>query len=60
MSFLTLKLFRQMKKINFKNVTLAVLVLGLVTFLSSCSRGGYGCPYELEAANNILQSICVG
>ena len=35
-----------------------VLVVGVVLF-SSCSRGGYGCPYELEAATDVLKSVII-
>jgi len=34
--------------------------MGLVlvaTILSSCSRGGYGCPYELEIAVDAINCL---
>lgn len=42
---------------NAKSIKSLKLIMGLalvVMVLSSCNRGGYGCPYELEAAGNIL------
>lgn len=43
--------------LNSKNITTVFAFLLVVLFLSSCNRGGYGCPYELEAASNLLNMI---
>ncbi|MBK8698068.1 MAG: hypothetical protein IPN29_00120 [Saprospiraceae bacterium] len=32
-----------------KNLTIALFVLSAMVTMSSCGRGGYGCPYELKA-----------
>ena len=40
-----------------KNLT-AVLGFGmLIAVLASCSRGGYGCPYELEIASEAINCL---
>jgi hypothetical protein len=44
---------------NQKSLLLGLVAIVAITVLSSCSRGGYGCPYELEAASNILQNIII-
>jgi len=40
-----------------KNLSAVLALLVIVAVLSSCNRGGVGCPYEMEAAQNIITSI---
>lgn len=40
-----------------KNVSTFLALLLLVAIMTSCNRGGVGCPYELEAASNVLMNI---
>lgn len=37
--------------------TLVIAVLAIITIssMSSCKRGGYGCPYELKSPFTILK-----
>ena len=42
---------------SIKNVSTVLGLLLLVAVMTSCNRGGVGCPYELEAATNVLMSI---
>lgn len=53
------QIYFKMNNKNQKNLLLGFAALFAITILSSCSRGGYGCPYELEAASNILQNIII-
>lgn len=43
--------------LNSKNVFTLLAFLFIVVMLSSCNRGGYGCPYELEIANDVLNTL---
>lgn len=45
-----------MKK-SFKNLAIALLTVTSILFLSSCNRGGYGCPYELKAPASLIHII---
>jgi hypothetical protein len=46
-----------MQSKSMKNIlSVGALLLG-VAFLSSCSRGGVGCPYELSAAADVIFHI---
>lgn len=40
-----------------KNLTTFLGLAMFVFVLTSCNRGGYGCPYEMEAAANVLQEL---
>ncbi len=40
-----------------KNLTNLLGLAILVTIFASCSRGGYGCPYELEIAADALNCL---
>ena len=43
---------------KFRKNIVALLGLALVAvFITSCSRGGYGCPYEIEVAGEVLKSV---
>jgi hypothetical protein len=42
---------------SFKNVSTLLGLLLLIVVMTSCNRGGVGCPYELEAASNLLINI---
>ncbi|NNF32898.1 MAG: hypothetical protein HKN68_02255 [Saprospiraceae bacterium] len=42
---------------NSKKLIRAVSFLALVLFLSSCNRGGTGCPFELSAGLDLLQLL---
>ncbi len=46
-----------MKSKTVKNLSKLVALLAVVAIFSSCNRGGVGCPYEMEAATNILMQI---
>lgn len=37
-----------LKTKSFKNIAGIVVLLLIVVFMSSCNRGGTGCPYELS------------
>ncbi|HRD08600.1 MAG: hypothetical protein U0V54_07000 [Saprospiraceae bacterium] len=37
-----------MKK-SVKTVAVALMFVAVLAGMSSCNRGGYGCPYELKA-----------
>lgn len=37
-----------------KNLLKIVALLLVTVFLSSCSRGGYGCPYEMNIGFDLL------
>ena len=39
---------------NSKNLIKAATLLALVVFMTSCNRGGTGCPFELEAGFQLL------
>jgi len=40
-----------------KNLSRVLALVAVVAIFSSCNRGGVGCPYELEAASNILMHV---
>jgi hypothetical protein len=40
-----------------KHLSKLVALVAVVAIFSSCNRGGVGCPYELEAATNILMQV---
>lgn len=46
-----------MKSKTLKNLSTVMAVLMFVAILTSCNRGGVGCPYELEAATNALMHV---
>lgn len=37
-----------------KMITLIAAVALMAVLFSSCSRGGHGCPYELQAATDCI------
>lgn len=43
-----------MKSNSIKNLSTLLALFMLVAVMTSCNRGGVGCPYEMEAATNIL------
>ncbi len=45
-----------MKK-SIKNLAFATIALVAVLTMSSCGRGGYGCPYELKVPTPSLINI---
>ncbi len=42
---------------SFKNLTIALVALFTITLLSSCGRGGYGCPYELKISTPVFSIL---
>lgn len=46
-----------MQSKSFKKFAGAAALLFVVAFLSSCNRGGTGCPYELSAAADVIFHI---
>jgi len=40
-----------------KNLSRLLALVAVVAIFSSCNRGGVGCPYEMEAATNILMHV---
>jgi len=46
-----------MRSKSFKSLTTVLAVLMLVAVLTSCNRGGVGCPYEMEVATNTLINL---
>ncbi|MEE9438140.1 MAG: hypothetical protein V3V14_04010 [Saprospiraceae bacterium] len=40
-----------------KNVKTILALFVIAVVLTSCNRGGTGCPYEMEVATNILTNI---
>ena len=46
-----------MQSKSMKNILGVGAFLLTVAFLSSCSRGGVGCPYELSAAADVIFQI---
>ena len=49
--------YRIMQSKSMKNILGVGALLLVVAFLSSCSRGGVGCPYELSAATDVIFHI---
>lgn len=43
-----------MQSKSMKNILSVGVIFLAVAFLSSCSRGGVGCPYELSAAEDVI------
>lgn len=43
-----------MKSSSIKNLSTLLALFMLVAVMTSCNRGGVGCPYEMEAATNVL------
>lgn len=46
-----------MQSKSMKNVLRLGALFAVVAFLSSCNRGGVGCPYELSAATDVIFHI---
>ncbi|MDF1696655.1 MAG: hypothetical protein P1U56_12515 [Saprospiraceae bacterium] len=46
-----------MRAKSIKNLSTVLGILLLAAVFTSCNRGGVGCPYELEAATNVLMNI---
>ena len=40
-----------------KNIKVLMGLVLVATVLASCSRGGYGCPYELEVAVDVVNCL---
>ncbi|HMS67482.1 MAG: hypothetical protein WAT92_07035 [Saprospiraceae bacterium] len=38
-----------------KRMAIAAVMLFTLVMLSSCKRGGYGCPYEMKVGISILK-----
>lgn len=49
--------YRIMQSKSMKNILGVGALLLVVAFLSSCNRGGVGCPYELSAATDVIFHI---
>lgn len=56
---LTRKRFKiqNMQSKSFKNFAGVATLLLIVAVLSSCNRGGTGCPYELSIAADVIFQI---
>lgn len=46
-----------MKSKSFKNVLGVIALVMIVAFMSSCNRGGTGCPYELSILTDGILSL---
>lgn len=46
-----------MKSNSFKNFAALATLVCIVALLSSCNRGGTGCPYELSVAADLVFHI---
>jgi len=40
-----------------KNLSTLFAFVMLVAVMTSCNRGGVGCPYEMEAATNAIMHV---
>lgn len=45
------------RNITSKTVLAFVGFVALAMLVSSCSRGGHGCPYELQAAADVIKHL---
>ncbi len=53
-------IFKNFKKMNSKTLKTVhtIIALFVVAFIvSSCNRGGSGCPYEMQIATDVLMNI---